>query len=50
MDTMLWTRAALSADAGMPIPPGMDYPYKPRVEADPNIFKPQHGVQLTDCV
>ena len=33
--------------AGMPIPPGMPYPYKPRVEADPNIFKPKHGVQLT---
>jgi len=32
---------------GKEIPPGMPYPYKPRVEANPKIFKPQHGVQLT---
>jgi len=33
--------------SGAEIPPGLPYPYKPRKEADPNIFKPQHGVQLT---
>ena len=33
--------------AGREIPPGLPYPYMPRVEADPDIFKPQHGVQLT---
>lgn len=33
--------------AGMEIPPGLPYPYKPRVEANPNIFKSKHGVQLT---
>jgi pimeloyl-ACP methyl ester carboxylesterase len=35
--------------AGMEIPPNLVglYPYKPRVEADANIFKPKNGVQLT---
>ena len=33
--------------SGSPIPPGLPYPYKPRSEADPNIFKPNHGVQLS---
>jgi len=32
---------------GMPIPPGLPYPYKPRVTANAGIFKAQHGVQLT---
>jgi len=32
---------------GMPIPEGMPYPFRFRPEANPNIFKPQHGVQLT---
>lgn len=33
--------------SGTPIPPGLPYPYKPRPAAEPGIFKPQHGVQLT---
>jgi pimeloyl-ACP methyl ester carboxylesterase len=33
--------------SGAEIPPGLPYPYKPRKEAEPNIFRPQHGVQLT---
>ena len=33
--------------SGSPIPPGLPYPYKPRSEADPNIFKPKYGVQLS---
>ena len=33
--------------SGSPIPPGLPYPYKPRCEADPNIFKPKNGVQLS---
>ena len=33
--------------SGSPIPPGLPYPYKPRCEADPNIFKAKNGVQLS---
>lgn len=33
--------------AGREIPEGLPYPYKPRVTAAPDIFRPDHGVQLT---
>jgi len=33
--------------SGAEIPPGLPYPYMPRKEAEQNIFRPQHGVQLT---
>ncbi len=33
--------------SGAEIPPGLPYPYKPRKEADPGIFIPKNGVQLT---
>lgn len=33
--------------AGREIPEGLPYPYMPRVTAEPDIFRPNHGVQLT---